>query len=127
MFNKIASQIHLINRATKLYLDSNSTGIVYTHNGNGENSQKWNIVNKNGIYFNLQDVATSKFLQASGNGVITSTANGNDNQKWYFSGTNIINKANGRYLDSNSLGSVYTWPQNGGNNEKWQISDLSNI
>lgn len=108
-------------------MDSNSTGSVYAFSGNGGDNQKWNVVNRIGIYFNLQDVATSRYLEASGNGVVTNTANGNNYQRWYYSGTNIISVANGRYLDSNSAGSVYTWPQNGGNNEKWQISDLSNL
>lgn len=113
--------MQLINVQTNRFLESNGAGDVHTYLENGENNQKWRIINDGNGYFYLQNMGTSRFLLSNSNGDISDNPTvGGDYQRWSFSADNIINKATGKYLDSNVNGDVYSLTASGGNTQRWR-------
>lgn len=103
-------------------MDSTPAGVVTANSGNGGGYQNWIIISDGSGYYFLQDQITQRFLESStgtGPSIFTNVFSGDNYQKWSFSGDNIINKANGKYVDSNSNGDVYYLDQMGNDNQRW--------
>ncbi|MBD0709978.1 MULTISPECIES: RICIN domain-containing protein [unclassified Streptomyces] len=111
------------NRQTGLCLDSDAQGNAYTKNCDPDKNnayQQWIYWNVSGDTFQLRNVQTLRCLEAnSGDGVKTYPCADHIIQKWTYSASNgalIIQSAyNGRALDSNQKGQLYTSPFGTGN------------
>ncbi|CAF1139809.1 unnamed protein product [Brachionus calyciflorus] len=100
------SYFKLYNFATKLVLDSDINGRVFTFNATDSSNQRWELIKHDGKYFSLKNLQTGLVLDSNGIGqVYTLSYNGGDYQKWFKNDRNrIVNKATNRILESNSQG-----------------------
>ncbi|MFE2274471.1 RICIN domain-containing protein [Streptomyces lavendulae] len=110
----VGSQIK--NFQTKLCLDSDTKGNAYTKSCADDLNnpyQQWGTLwNASGTKFQLRNVQTLRCLEAAGeDGVRTAPCGNHSSQLW---STNewlrIKNDYNGRALDSNAKGQLYTSP-----------------
>jgi len=106
----------LVDDHTRLNLDSNYKGSVYTGQYNGGDYQDWY-----GVDYTIRDAQTGRCLDSNYNGnVYTLPCNGGNFQNWHLNADGSIEDGQtGLCLDSNYSGSVYTGWCNGGNYQAW--------
>jgi hypothetical protein len=119
----------LRDKATNLYLDSNTDGHVYTLPHNTGKFQKWEFrPSGDGFSFNIVDDATGLSLDSNFDGnVYTLPHNTGNFQRWvlwpdgggYYT---IYDYETGNNLDSNAAGQVYTHIQNTGPYQRWLLT-----
>ena len=112
------------NQATKKCLSSNSNGAVSTSTCNSAQNQNWVVAKYSDGFSKIKNKASglylANFLYDSGSFVSTRAINdATKNQDWIIIGSQVLNRATNRSLESNSEGMVFSSNMNSGDYQKW--------
>ena len=122
-----------MNSHTKLYLESNKYGNVYTYASNEGDFQVWNYFVQEDGYGLIKNKASGKYLSINEKGTVKALdyKEFNVTQQWQLDSsigfTYLINRATGLVLDSNSQRNVYLMGKNGGDFQKWTIESVDKV
>ena len=132
-FKNAKKGFRLQNLQSKLYLDSNKHGNVYTYASNGGDFQVWHYFVQEDGYGLIRNKANGKYLSINEKGTVKTIdyKEFDLTQHWQLDSltgfTYLINRATGLVLDSNRQRNVYLMGKNDGDFQKWSIESLDKV